>query len=247
MSGSLTCTNGGVHEHALIEEVLACYGLIPQSKLRNPHAGAAGPVALATDKQVDYVAKLGGDAVAARTMTLKECSDYIGRLIAAPPTTVATPAAPKADAEPDPWLIDYEMLNLLSWGYYAVREDSLSPYRFYYVSRPTHGQYKDAVKVQMQHGSGYGEGRWTPAYVAWPSKHVSVYDRRQKDHVMIMIATQNEAMRAYSQEIGRCCRCNAVLTDERSRYYGIGPECEKSNLGIIEDINLSKGEYKAGS
>lgn len=49
----------------------------------------------------------------------------------------------------------------------------------------------------------------------------------------------------YGAELGQCCRCGKSLTDERSRYYGIGPECEGHWPNIIERVNADLGVYAA--
>jgi Family of unknown function (DUF6011) len=41
----------------------------------------------------------------------------------------------------------------------------------------------------------------------------------------IIAAGPDKARQLYGQEIGRCWRCNRHLTDETSRYWGIGPDC----------------------
>lgn len=54
----------------------------------------------------------------------------------------------------------------------------------------------------------------------------------RRDHVdpilaRIVAAGVESAARRYGIEIGRCCRCNRLLTDDASRAAGIGPECGK--------------------
>lgn len=47
----------------------------------------------------------------------------------------------------------------------------------------------------------------------------------------------------YGQELGQCCRCGKSLTDERSRWYGIGPECEQHWPEIIAEVDDVRGPY----
>jgi len=247
----IECTNNGdKHSHESWSAAMLCYGVITREKFdHDAYVARMGksikPVAsdlrLASDAQVDYVAKLNGDVAAARVMTRRACSQYIDALKNGTMPQVQAPAAKPDDSK---YKIEYDFLDLLAEGYYAARTDEKDAWRFYFVSRPKSGQYKGAIKVQRQIGSGYTDHRWEPCYIAWPSKSVSVLNRDQMEHVMICISGQGQAMRDYAEQIGRCCRCNALLTDKRSLWYGIGPECEKSNRGLIEDIGLEKGFFE---
>jgi hypothetical protein len=40
-----------------------------------------------------------------------------------------------------------------------------------------------------------------------------------------------------------CSKCGKKLTHGRSRYYGIGPECEEFWPEVINFINETKGVY----
>jgi len=288
---SLECTNTGkIHWHERAEEVLVCYGLIPTTRIHPsfrfkatpvaapepgpevepttpPRTPVHGPLAPATDAQVDYVEGLGGDPAAARRMTRGDCSDYINKLksmpratrVAAPSMSPDVPAITesKTDVDPEagyhakasfthPDEIDHGFLSLFDKGYFAVREEESKPWTFFMVTKPKSGKFEGTIKVQRQIGSYMG-GRTDLVYVAWPSGKVSTYKAGFRELVMIAIAGQTKAMRDYAEQSQRCCRCNAELTDARSLYYGIGPECEKSNRGLIEDINLEKGPFEAAS
>lgn len=48
---------------------------------------------------------------------------------------------------------------------------------------------------------------------------------------------------SYGHELGRCCRCGKKLTDDRSRWYGIGPECEKVWPEILYELDDEKGPF----
>lgn len=268
---SLKCYNHGYeHTHAEVVDVLLCYNLIdhekdehdrrtaraatstsipvhtplpPKTALKRP---AKGPLAAPTDAQLEYIEALGGDASRAAMMTRAEASAYIDALKSSP--RIAVPAAPVLSVEEEekpepPDGMEADLLGLLADGYYAVKLEEDDPWKFIYVSRPSHGRFKGSIKIQLQHGS-IGQ-RYTLIYVVWPdSKKVTVYNRSLKDHVSILIVNQTKAMRDYSEQMKRCCRCNADLTDPRSLWYGIGPECEKSNKGLIEDIGLEKGFFE---
>lgn len=250
---------------------------MPINYAHNTASSAAGaPERPATDRQVSYVAGLGGDPAAAVLMTRMACSRYItllqreGSLAdriarkaprptgapSTPPT--GTPLAPSMPfaSSPAPPVAPVEeeevevkaprkevpagFLELLDKGYYAVSMEEGDPLRFFYVSKPTSGTFKGCIKVQSQHSD-----TWKLATVLWPSGKVSTYREYQVEYVLAVIADQIGCALTYAEEIGNCARCNKTLTDERSRYYGIGPECEKYKASYIEEVELKKGAYKA--
>lgn len=149
------------------------------------------------------------------------------------------------------------MLELVPTGYYAVRPDTVTPYVFMRLARPTHGKWKGHVKVQTQHSEQlWDRWIWNPAnpdprtnvrnLSQW--QHVSPFPGGQtiEDLILLMISDHRRAARAYAAVIEKCHRCNIALTDERSRWYGFGPECEKHLEGEkdeIDDENDGTYEY----
>lgn len=265
---SLECTNNGdKHQHNSVEDILVCYGLVPKHAVENnklgagfgwsgPHATPARPPSTppaatrgalrpATESQVWKVGQLGGDVAAAKLMNIRDCSEYIEKLIngkATPPVIVPAKVTPPIKKEKK--TLEYDLLDLLQKGYYAIQTEANQPWKFFYVSRPTSGNYKGTIKVQQQHGSGYGQ-RFSLVYIGYTNtKNTICFSDKLEEEVLILISSQQQAMRNYSEQMKRCCRCNAELTDARSLWYGIGPECEKSNPGLIEDIGLEKGFFE---
>lgn len=117
-------------------------------------------------------------------------------------------------------------------GYYAVRADESDPYQFIRVSFPTYGMYRGWQKIQSQHGDRLEDG-----VMIDPRGYVHVNRSRTLDSGLMVVADPIGAAIRYALEIGNCCRCNATLTDERSRHYGIGPECEIAWPGVIERVD----------
>jgi hypothetical protein len=142
------------------------------------------------------------------------------------------------------------MLAAIPSGYYAVRPDTETPYVFMRLARPVHGKRKGWVKVQTQHGETlYDRWLWNPGNLD-PSTNVirltwnkSTLPGNQsiEDLILLMIVDHRAAAREYAREIGNCHRCNKDLTDERSRWYGFGPECEKSLEGEKDEIDDENG------
>ena len=133
------------------------------------------------------------------------------------------------------------LLTSLREGYYAARVDSEKPYTFFRVSRPKSGRYAGTVKIQTQHGPEY-----KLAIVVWSEDRLSVYNWTVEQALMVACIQQEDCAIAYAEEIGKCCRCNTELTDERSRWYGIGPECEKHWPQIITLVGDKRGHYEVG-
>lgn len=138
--------------------------------------------------------------------------------------------------------VPLDLLLNLKDGYYAARLDDTTPFKFFRVSRPKSGRYKDTIKVQTQHGP-----RLEVMLVVWPDSRVSLYDSRGQDELIVVCIDQLGTGMNYAEELKRCSRCTAELTDARSRWYGIGPECEKhrpEQISLVDDI---KGAYVPGA
>lgn len=146
--------------------------------------------------------------------------------------------------------IPLPMLELIPSGYYAVRPDTDTPFAFVRLVNPVNvGKMKGWVKVQTQHGENF-EDRWywNPSNPD-PRTHVRTihswkfvwHGQSVEDLMLLMIVDHRRAARDYAREIGNCHRCNKDLTDERSRHYGFGPECEKVLEGEKDEIDDENG------
>lgn len=132
------------------------------------------------------------------------------------------------------------LIDLVPSGYFAVQTESGAHIDFLRISRPTKKQYAGTTKVQTQHGPNLDVEA-----VLWPSGKWSVYKRGVIEMLMLLVADIHTAAVRYAEKMHTCMRCNAELTDPRSRHYGIGPECElKMGYGwVIEE----KDERAGGS
>jgi hypothetical protein len=138
--------------------------------------------------------------------------------------------------------IPISMLKSLPNGYYAARQSSEEDWNFFRVSRPTKNEYKGCVKVQTQHGPNL-----KLALVLWPSEKVSLHNPRVENDMLLCSVDPNGCGMNYAEVLKHCCKCGKDLTDPRSRWYGIGPDCEKRHEDHIERINESKGVFVHGS
>ena len=144
------------------------------------------------------------------------------------------------------------MLEMIPSGLYAVRPDPGTPYTFLRLSRPTYGRRKGMVIVQTQHSEQLTDRWfWNPAnqdpvtavrsYTNWTFNGQTI-----EELMLLMIANSRAAGRAYAAEMRKCHYCGKKLTDERSRWYGFGPECEKraeAEKDEIDDENEGTYEY----
>jgi hypothetical protein len=205
-----------------------------------------GSVRHATTSQIKYATDLGGDLAHISTLDFYSISSYIDELKRAKKgATVTTPAAPAVDPRLE---FMKSLLPNVDDGYYAVQKDGTGPVYFIRLSRPKSGHFKGSVKVQSMHGTAAAKPSLMDAAAFWPSGRVTFYKRYQQAHwqeslidwLMLLVTDSYGAARLYASEIGRCCRCNAALTDDNSRHYGIGPECEKYWPHIIEMVDAAE-------
>lgn len=228
---SYTCKNGPTHQHTLAYEGRVCYGLI------RPPAPPAPPVRhheAITEPQMRYIGRLGGDQTYAAKLTKQEASEYITRLQKG--EGVTQPARSTNPAE-DPRLQLLEgLLPQIRDGYYATQMEEGAKINFIRISTPkrkTRSRMSEATrKIQTQHGP-----RLEIAAAIWPDRRWSLWDQRVIDMLMLLVVDPRGCLMRYSRELNHCCKCNTELTDERSRHYGIGPDCEKLWPDIIEEVD----------
>jgi len=262
------CGNCKGH-HATAADVKACYypPLIKLCLKLEPHAthsdptrnltcpGFSAPVATAeqsvlwrgtryvsngcTQKQMEYIADLNnGDPDQCWHLTMKGASLRIDRLKR---DRIKRPSVIEDAPNRRQTKIPLPMLYSLKDGYYATRADSTRPYTFFRVSRPKGGQFKGAFKVQTQHGP-----ELMLALVIYPDDRIYWHNMAVEEQLLLVVVDPNGSAIAYADEIGNCMRCNTALTDERSRWFGIGPECEKHWPHIIDLVSDRKGPFVPG-
>lgn len=119
-------------------------------------------------------------------------------------------------AAPDP--IDF--FEDIPDGYYAMREEKDPAHiKFFRVStfkRTLPGQARANRKVQVVIGGD--------RYKAMNQAACRIILREIRE------AGYAKAGKLYADEIGRCCRCNLLLTDEESRARGMGPTCARKGF-----------------
>lgn len=215
------------HSHASVGEARLC-----EQAARQPIT------AMATDKQYKFIKDLCdrkgvGHQYVQRTK--QEASAEIDRLLAMPdkPTEVKLPREdPNVKYQQQLQMIE---LMLPKDGRYAVREltdgELKGKTHFLRITRhkPTaKNRWAGGITIQTKHGGSYTDkGNLELRLAKWPSGKWSVYSPWCIDVLLLILPDPTTAAMLYSQELGECARCGKDLTDERSRFYGIGPECEK--------------------
>lgn len=141
-----------------------------------------------------------------------------------------------------------EMLFGIRPGRFAVSTDGSNRLDFVRVmhikAKPgKYVRYAGFMKIQTQHGDMLKDRA-----VVSPKGEVVItsnsMDATKLTAILMgIIIDQRAANIKYGREKGMCCRCGKTLTDERSRYYGIGPECEKSWPEIVDEVNENEGEF----
>lgn len=158
------------------------------------------------------------------------------------PRPVAHTPAPTPPTPPVwPLKTPLAMIREMRDGRYAVQHDDLDPLKFIRISRPKQGRKRNAIVIQTQHSDDYRD-----RIIIWPSGRWSILDKRVDEYLIYVAADPVTAAIRYGMELGRCSRCGRELTDERSRYYAIGPECEQHWPDLINRIEDEYGEYQPG-
>lgn len=243
-----TCKNPtrSDHQHTSITEARACWfppETVPVAVTTGQVSwratpGIMGNAHMATEAQVKYLKDLGY-AGSAHLLTSREAS----RLIESYKSRKATVTQATTSISEDPKVKALGMfLPGMADGYYAVRADDTQPFAFVRVALVKTGRWKGLRKISSQHGP-----RWDNEFLFRSDSTIFVFGHRSRairvaEAVMMAAASQTDASLNYAIELGRCCRCNAELTDERSRWYGIGPECETHRPDIIEAVDYRNEE-----
>lgn len=229
------CGNCGTY-HSSANDVRLCYFPPAPQRAAATVAQSILPAVGPTQRQLDYIRDLGGDVQLAARYTQKGASLYIDRLKKEGKKSVIENAPNRAQTK-----VPLQLLHGVPDGYFAVRQDSNHPYTFLRVSRPKSGNFKGALKIQTQHGPDY-----KLAMVVYPGDRVYWHNKSIEDDLLLLVVDYNGSAIAYFEKIGRCMRCNTELTDDRSRWFGIGPECEKHWPHIIDLMTDRRGPYRPG-
>lgn len=231
---SIRC--GTCHDrHATVAEVRACSANPPapdapaQQQPYDPRVPAE-PVALATEKQINWVLSLQESKVMPSDVTPMTYAELevlprkgngsISNLI---------DALLKCDSKPREQVHAKPEVDVPA-GRYAVEIDGTL--KFYVVDRPTQGRWAGYTFVKVQASD----------------ETYPIRQRSLRDQIIANIARDPRgAMLRYGKEIGKCGHCGRTLTNEVSRARGIGPVCagRMNWLDLVEDSDDDDGPTEA--
>lgn len=124
-------------------------------------------------------------------------------------------------------------------GRFAVRPDDFSPWQFLRLSRPTKGRHAGWLRVQSQHSDMLSSvasirvgGGASQRYLHAPNYLTAL---------RLLVCDPVRATIEYGRRKNRCSRCGKTLTDDRSRFYAIGPECEKYWPDVLRQVEADFG------
>lgn len=223
------------HSHSTVAESRRCWSNV-QSAPRPASPPVSPPVSVrrVSENQLNLIERLNGDVIHAYKLTFNEADALIKRLL-------QEQEGKKKEKKVDPKLTMVTgMLKGIPDGNYAAQAEEGDRIDFLRITRPDKGKFKGALKVQSRHSDTLR----TDA-VLWPSGIWSVYYSYVVDALLMVVADRRGCMRLFAKELGQCCICGKSLTDERSRHYGIGPECEKDHPEIIEEVDNEDEEARS--
>lgn len=233
------------HEHETVEQVRACWAGAKVPVLVGPSgastapspAPATTPITVShpsrgtvTDAQLQYIESLDGDVIHAYKLSYQDAHKYINEL---------KQKKKESRRVDDPRLEMIKgMIDFIPDGYYATAKDGEGGHvDFLRIKRTTKATRRlpaGVLKIQTQHSE-----RWEDALLLYPSGRWYVFRRAAIEMVLLVIADHKTCARRYGIEVQACQRCNKTLTDDRSRHYLIGPECEQKHGGamVIEEVD----------
>jgi hypothetical protein len=247
---SIICRNGQQHTHSSVQESKSCWGAA--GPLTAP---VAVPVPVATpapvayvrptsDAQLRYVRDLNGDTTYAQSIGYDQCHLYLNALLGKAPTAATPARRPPVEDTPEVKMVK-GLLPFVPEAYYCVDTPNHGTI-FLRVSHPKKNRLAGAIKVQSQHSDQLHDFS-----VLWPSGQMThrTYPDKAIETLLALVADHQSACLRYAEKINKCCCCNKPLTDERSRYYGIGPDCEQKGYmaWVIDRVEEHKGVYVPGA
>jgi hypothetical protein len=173
-----------------------------------------------------------------------KASEWIAKLKAMKDAPVTQPRVHNPLKSPLP----FHMLAMIQPGRYAILNDDNNELIFVRVAAPRTGKMAGMIQVQTQHSDS-----WTRRLLVAPDERVIAMRRETvkgmelRDILTAVFSDQTSAAMLYAEKEHLCARCGKKLTDDRSRWYGIGPECEKHWVGYMNQVEEYKGDYVHGA
>lgn len=103
--------------------------------------------------------------------------------------------------------------------------------------------FQGCVKIQTQHSDDLIDRFVIDPNGKYRSESTTLSPEVMAGYLASVIVDPRSAAIRYGRAKEQCCSCGKSLTDERSRWYGIGPECEKRWPDIIIESDEARGVY----
>lgn len=141
-----------------------------------------------------------------------------------------------------------QLLFTMHEGNYAVNYRGSERIDFMRLSivkprRSGYNYYIGWMRVQTLHGDQWYDRAYIKSDGKYRMLSASMGSDRIAEMLSLVIVDMPKAAADFGHMLERCCRCGRTLTDERSRWYAIGPECEQYRPAFIEYIDGVRGEF----
>lgn len=264
---------GKGHAHPSVADVRACYGLGSGARVAPAPVPAPSAVTGRTDRhvvfteseptprQVSTIARLGG--VLPSGCTRGQASSIIGQLYEkakAKETRVSTPTTSPyygvssyAKEFPFPASLIYALVqnSERDQARFAVSRsgsdaDDLVFLRVSLIKPYKSGKrraYQGCVKIQTQHSDDLIDRFVIDPNGKYRSESTTMGADTMAGILASVVVDPRGAAARYGRAKEQCCVCGKTLTDERSRWYGIGPDCETRWPEIIVESDDDRGAF----
>lgn len=167
--------------------------------------------------------------------------------IVAPVVETPAPERRRSYVSDDPLLAMITgMVQMIPEGYYATApngENGHCDFVRIHTSKSRKSRYYNSLVIQTQHSD-----KWEVRMVLWSGTGKwSVYSPRVIDYLMEIVSDYKSCGIRYAVMLKHCMRCNKELTDDRSRHYLVGPECEtkhKFNWPVLMADELNEKSFE---
>jgi hypothetical protein len=103
--------------------------------------------------------------------------------------------------------------------------------------------FQGCVRLQTQHSDDLIDRFIVDAGGKYRPESTTMSPTSMAGYLASVVADPRGAAATYGRALHQCCVCGKTLTDERSRWYGIGPDCETRWPEIIVESDDARGPF----
>ena len=128
-------------------------------------------------------------------------------------------------------MVALRMIQNVPPGNYAVQQQEGDPFRFYRLTFPEKDVWDSGIRANKKVTGTKIQRRSSDdlkdVLLDLPTNEYLNWTQPGLDNDLLAICVDwKAAAKAFAKELQRCGRCGKSLTDIRSRWYLLGPECE---------------------